>query len=191
MSAEDVFQTILLIGPGFVALKVFQLFGARRKRSEWEWTVWSVIAGVLIAALALGLSRALTLPDVAARFAVAIVAGAAGALLWRVVRKIADPAAIGFRQELTDSVWDLVMEEASRRGRPLEVAVVEGETETLYVGKIAYFGYEDAEAQPWLYLNRVLRRRAGENTFERLEDAAGVLLHRDEIKRVRVLNDPA
>jgi len=49
VSASDVADTIRLLVPGFVALSVFYWFGLTVKRTDWRWTVWSVVASIPIA----------------------------------------------------------------------------------------------------------------------------------------------
>lgn len=47
-------------------------------------------------------------------------------------------------------------------------------------------GREDAKAEPWLYLRRVQHRAAPDGPFEEMAQTHGLLIHRDQIKRVRV-----
>ena len=58
MTAKDVADSLLLLGPGFVLLKTIYLFGGQRQRSEWEWVVWSVLASVVLANIAVPLASA-------------------------------------------------------------------------------------------------------------------------------------
>jgi hypothetical protein len=54
-------DTLVLVLPGFVALKIFYLGGIRTRRSDIEWFIWSLLASVPLAALSVlvrdGLSR--------------------------------------------------------------------------------------------------------------------------------------
>lgn len=49
VSAGEVADTIKLLAPGFVALKIFYQFGLRTRRTDLEWTLWSVLAAFVIA----------------------------------------------------------------------------------------------------------------------------------------------
>ena len=49
ISAEQVADTLRLLVPGFVALKVFYWFGLRTKRADWEWTLWAILISSPIA----------------------------------------------------------------------------------------------------------------------------------------------
>jgi hypothetical protein len=52
VTAEDVAATLRLLVPGFVALSVFYWFGLAVKRTDWRWTLWSLVASVPIAYVA-------------------------------------------------------------------------------------------------------------------------------------------
>ena len=52
IDAQQVADTLRLLIPGFVALKVFYWFGQRTKRADWEWALWSVLVAAPIAAAA-------------------------------------------------------------------------------------------------------------------------------------------
>jgi uncharacterized protein DUF6338 len=52
ITAEGVADTLRLLIPGFVALKLFYLFGLKTKRSDLEWTLWSVLVAAPLAATA-------------------------------------------------------------------------------------------------------------------------------------------
>lgn len=52
ITADQVVDTLRLLIPGFVALKVFYVFGQRTKRADWEWTLWSVLLSAPIAGAA-------------------------------------------------------------------------------------------------------------------------------------------
>jgi len=82
VKADDVADTLRLLVPGFVALKVFYLLGLRTKRSDAQWAIWSVLATVPLTALA----ALIHAPNDNARLgwalAIAVTAGALGSLLW-------------------------------------------------------------------------------------------------------------
>jgi hypothetical protein len=52
ISPDDIVATITFLVPGFVALKWFYWFGLKTKRSDLEWTLWSLVAAALIGVVA-------------------------------------------------------------------------------------------------------------------------------------------
>jgi hypothetical protein len=52
ISADEVADTLRLLIPGFVALKLFYWFAQRSKRPDWEWTLWAVLVSAPIAVAA-------------------------------------------------------------------------------------------------------------------------------------------
>ena len=198
MNVETVSQSLLLLAPGFVLLKVVNLFGEQHKRLEWEWVVWSLIAALPIAACAAGLRSALESqivgpPDrwdaaeVALRFAVAIVVGILVAWAWRRVRGSRRPRAEWLRRVVGDSAWDIVLDDVVRRGQGVEVTVMEGDVPVTYYGKLGAFGYESAGAEPWVMLSHVMRWEGDELGHQALDRTAGLLLHKDSITRMRFI----
>jgi hypothetical protein len=211
MATEDVINTILVIAPGFVALKVFQLVGAQRKRSEWEWTIWSIIAGVLIAAgtalarlnfgvevpelkLAEGDPSAgspatkLSFVGLPERTVVAVGAGVLGAIVWRLIRQARGPLARRGVMQLTDSAWDYVLDEAVNNKFGIEVVTPgAGDAELRFYGIPGTFAYESAEAEPLLYLRKV-HEWTDASGYTKVLGTDGILLHRDNIKRIRVVS---
>ena len=172
--ARDV---VLFLAPGFVALKVFQLFGAQRKRSDWEWTTWSVLVAALIGVLPFA---------PAARLLVGFALGVLLAVAWRTAPKW---PRVGnwVVQGLTNSVWDLVLERASREDRVVEVTLGQGDDQVQFFGTPAYFAYEQYEAEPWLYLTDAYRKVKGER-YQPLVRTRGVMVHKEQISWLRVMN---
>ena len=72
VSADDVAATLRLLVPGFVALSVFYWFGLAVKRTDWRWTLWSLVASVPITYAAGAIAEAwfgVTRQSLAAAFA--------------------------------------------------------------------------------------------------------------------------
>lgn len=107
ISGSDVEATIRSLIPGFVALKVFYWAGIPSKRSDLEWTVWSVIVAVAINAV---LDRLITpSSDPVLRLLVALAAGVilgfVAAQLWiDLARRYPKLRAIASRQ-----AWDIAL----------------------------------------------------------------------------------
>lgn len=171
--ARDV---VLALAPGFLALKVFQLFGAQRKRSEWEWIAWSFLVAALISVLPVP-------------YWLQLVAGVAlGAILAVFWRTLPNWSLIGrwATQALSNSAWDLALDGAVERHDSVEVAIGEGADEERLFGRLSLFGYEQYEAEPWVYLTDP-KRRPPKGKYAAMERGRGVLVHKESIKWLRVV----
>lgn len=202
MSADDLVNLFLVLAPGFAALKLFAMFGTRRKRSEWEWTIWSVIVGVLIAVVAAVVplqlapvdatyevvpGQRIAVAEVAERFLFAILLGVALVAVWRAITRSQYRALVLGRRRLTQSGWDFVLQTATQARRGIEVAVAgPGDTELIYFGSIGAFALEEDETEPWLYVQCVRQWSVSQNGFVPLLRTDGILLHREQIKRIRI-----
>ena len=188
----DLVDAILFLAPGFLALKLFYLFGAQRPRSQWEWTTWSVIVSLPVVGIAALLrdqapASAGVDPDpaeVALRLAVAIAAGAAASVAWQRIRASRDEWANELRMAVTDSAWDQALEDAQIEGRAL-VLVLEDEE---YRGTLRYGDRDDNEAEGWLYLMHPEIRDPKTKKFRPANATNGILVHRDQVKRIRILD---
>ena len=202
MSSEDVLNAILVLAPGFVALKVFQLFGTQRKRSEWEWTIWSLITGVALAVIvaATRLDFGLRIPELEIagddavsfaglpeRLALAVVTGIVLTIAWRGMSSSRISWLVRSTRQLTNSAWDHVLDTASQNRYGVEIAVPVGEgSEALFLGAIGAFAREADEAQPWLYIQCVRQWDPQRAAYLPLARTDGVLVHREQITRLRI-----
>jgi hypothetical protein len=199
VSANDIADSLLLLAPGFIFLKFVDVFGEQHRRLEWEWVVWS-----LIAALPIGLGahavraiaervfildgEAWTSVEVGARFVLAVILGLVFAAGWRRVRASTAEWAVSLRRRLSDSAWDISLDDATRKGFGVQVTVAEGGSTITYYGKVGTFGYESAGAEPWLYLRFVYRWEGEEQGFALMDERTdGLLFHKDEILRLRFI----
>jgi hypothetical protein len=210
---NQLLQTAGIVAPGFVAMKLIYIFGAQRQRPQWEWTVWSVLVGLACNAVAtwvleLRLRVAIGSDDVALllnRFGFALLFAGLVILGWgflkhsdepfrRPVRsssqqggwfKKPDDIRVWLRRSLTDSAWDEVVDDAILHERWMEVITSGPDGETAYRGWLHAGGREDAKAEPWLYL-RSVKHRKDPGGWTKLEGTHGMLIHRDQIKRIRV-----
>jgi hypothetical protein len=82
VKADDVADTLRLLVPGFVALKVFYVLGLRTKRSDAQWAIWSVLATVPLAALAGVIHRQNDDTRLGWALGLAVLGGSLGSLLW-------------------------------------------------------------------------------------------------------------
>lgn len=175
MNPENLRDAAFLLAPGFLTLKLFQHFGAQRKRSEWEWTVWSVLVSLAID---------VATKDPAAKLGVALVAGLLLVSIWRVVGRQSNRVTRRLRRELIDSAWDHVLDEACRSHHPVEVVTDDGRR---FFGVLQTFAREEKEAEPWLYLTDVKEASADDDDWDTLSRTEGVLIHRDHVRRLRVV----
>ena len=199
----DLIEAALFLAPGFLALKLFYLFGAQRPRSQWEWTTWSIIASLplnAVAWLAAGLVAVVVArpaspvvaastpwqPDGASVAFALILAGASGllaALAWRRVRGSENQRAVWLRRELTDSAWDQALEDAHHKERAIAVALDDG---TWYRGRLQYGGREDAQAAGWMYLSWPDKKDAQTLEWKRIRGVHGLLIDRGKVRIVQV-----
>jgi hypothetical protein len=196
MSWGDVLQFIGVIGPGFVLLKVVYMFGGQHRRLEWEWVVWSVIAGLFlspVATLLAGLFSFLQGPfprdgvEIATRFALAVAGGGGLAYGWSRVKQSEAEGARRLVRYIGDSAWDFVLDEANRKDRGVEVTTEQDGKEVSYYGSLDTYGQEVADAEPWLYLTFLYRWQDGRGYVPLAEQTVGMLFHRDQIKRLRFI----
>lgn len=194
MTVDQLLGAAGLLAPGFIAMKLFYVFGAQRQRLQWEWAAWSVLISLPIDAVTQFVKPGLrsmnvseNLADVAVRLALALLGALLAALIWQLVVKPSDNRyVVKLRRFVTDSAWDEVMDDAVAHQRYLEV-VTEGPSDELtFRGWLSTAGREDAAAEPWLYLRQVLHKQDQDGDWVELEGTHGLLIHRDHIKRVRV-----
>jgi hypothetical protein len=192
--ATELLKTAGLLAPGFIAMKLFYVFGAQRQRAQWEWAAWSVLVALPINWLALQLTPyivqqsgwASDLADAVVRMSLAVVLAGFAVAIWQYGIKRRDRATT-LRRFLTDSAWDDVMDEAVHKGRWLEVITTGNEKEIRFLGWLATAGREDNKAEPWVYLVDVRRNDGPSKGWVPLDKTAGLLIHRDHIERIRVL----
>ena len=114
----DLVAGVLFLAPGFLALKLFYLFGAQRVRSQWEWTTWSVIASLPITGVASVLRDQTMVPradpdptEVCLRLLVSVAFGLLAASGWQVVRRSSRTTAARIRTWFGSSAWDEALED--------------------------------------------------------------------------------
>lgn len=178
-------------------MKLFYIFGAQRQRSQWEWTTWSVLLSLPIGWLTDSLAPEiapriglLQQPawDVLLRLGLAISGGLLGAWVWRRLKRTDHPRLVGLRRALTDSAWDEVMDDAVLHERWLEVVTTGTEREVAFRGWLSTAGREDNKAEPWVYLRRVQHKPEGAGGWREMAGTHGLLIHRDQIDRIRVFD---
>lgn len=179
MSPDNLRDAAFLLAPGFLTLKLFQHFGAQRKRSEWEWTVWSVL-------VSLGID--VVTKDSATKLVAALVAGLLLVAAWRFVGRQSNRATQRLRRELIDSAWDHVLDDACRQHHSIEIVT---DDDRRLFGVLDTFAREEKEAEPWLYLTDVKQASVADDDWEPLARTEGVLLHCDHIRRLRVIRRTA
>lgn len=193
MPSSDLRDAVLLLAPGFIALWVYTTFGRRRPRTDWQWAVWSVIASIPLDYVTRWLvgngPRLVAMPpelaDGLTRLALAVLAGFLLALGWNRLRRWPWRWARYLADVLTDSLWDMTLEDAEYLDRSLEVETVDG---------WRYYGWykvarEDSGAEPWVRME--LFTRTDPDGVQDIEiGRIGVLIHRSQIRRVTVYEGP-
>jgi hypothetical protein len=96
--------TVAFLAPGFVALKVFYVFGLRTKRSDAQWAIWSLLASVPIEAMAATIHRRDDGVHLGVAIGIAIALGSAASLLWTLVS-----GWDGLRARTAVRIWDHVL----------------------------------------------------------------------------------
>jgi hypothetical protein len=198
----DITQQLLsaagLLAPGFIAMKLFYVFGAQRQRSQWEWTTWSVLISLPIdwvtAIAAPSVEANTKIPslaaDLATRYGFAIGAAAVACYVWRKLKQSDKDRVVWLRRALTDSAWDEVTDDAVLHKRYLEVVTRgDNDREVTFKGWLSTAGREDSRAEPWLYLRQVEERTEPDGRWRETAGLHGLLLHRDHIERIRVLDE--
>jgi hypothetical protein len=183
-------------------MKLFYMFGAQRQRLEWEWVAWSVLLSLVIDALTTAVvqpwlvSRRIepSVADVLARVALALSIAAFGIILWRFIKRSDLGLVVQVRRAMTDSAWDEVLDDSVVHGRWVQVDTDVNGHERSFLGWVRTAGREDANAERWLYLERVcdVTQKVGASEKSSAEDPKelgfqGLLIHRDQVRRLWVL----
>lgn len=200
MTDDALLGALFVLAPGFVAVKLFQIFGTQWRRTDWEWTVWSLVTGVLVA-VAIGLTPLRLVPaqefklttalsvstdGIPERFLLAALLGLAAAVFWRVAIRSSFAGARAIHRRLINSAWDSVLDEVVEHELGVEVGVATGSVVERFFGAVHTFGYERTGARPWLYLSRVRQFDLTSSKFQPMERTTGVLLHADNVQYLRV-----
>jgi hypothetical protein len=197
----DLVDGILFLAPGFLAIKVFHLFGAQRPHSQWEWTVWSIVISLPIVGAA-GVLRpyigGLSAPqpphdsaEIALRMAIGATLGLLAAGIWLDIRGSHRHMADHIRRVVGSSAWDQALEDVQRDQRQIELVLADGES---IIGTLCYGGREDNEAEGWVYLMWPESRpdiADPKSKHRPMPNTEGLLVHRDQIKRIRMLTTKA
>jgi hypothetical protein len=201
MTDEVLISTLLVVAPGFVAMKLFQVLGTQWRRSDWEWTIWSLVAGVLVSVLVAIVGFRMVQPGVLQltptlgvstdgvleRFIVAALLGVGLAVLWHLLARSRVPWIEARGRQLSNSAWDVTLDYVVRSRYGVDVTALVGDkTERLY-GSLRTFAREADGAEPWLYLQNVKRFNETSNHFEVVEKTDGILVHADRVSLVRVV----
>jgi hypothetical protein len=120
VTTQEVADTIALLLPGFVALKVFYQFGLKTKRTDLHWTLWSVLVAFLLAPVTRWVHDDLNVPidPIWLGLGVGLAAGVLGVVVWdAVLRRRPD-----FRLRVAPTVWDIVL----RQPGWVQVATTDG-----------------------------------------------------------------
>ena len=179
ISATDAEATLKFLVPGFLALKVFYSWGLSWRRTDFEWTVWSLLVSALLAVF----MNRLSLND-DQRFLLSIAAalgfGLVLVLVWQAWRLVSPKAGVSLRAQAWDFVFD----------RPMwvQLRLVDG---AVVFGFVAIVSQSAQTDDVDLYLSEPawVDAETGNRTPMGVE---GVLIARSQISLVQVLaTDPA
>jgi len=129
-----------------------------------------------------------TMPDgleVTIRIGLALGAGVLAVAAWNWIKGASYPWAARIRAYVQDSAWDQTLQDVDDYHRQTELVLVDGRR---YAGTIRYAGREDHKAEPWIYL--IYPEIYDDGSFRKARGTHGILVHRDQIDRIRVLNPP-
>lgn len=178
VSAQQVTDTLALLVPGFVLVKVFYFFGLQTKRSDAQWVIWSVLASAPIASLA---SRPTTGYGTMTTLTVSLLfAVTGGVLLSGAWRQLAAGRPDLLARELIRA-WDVVL---SPRQRWLQMELVDGR---VFLGKQEYLALSVDTDDLDIYLVDV--RQSTDGNLEVIEGIDGLLVRRADIRFIAVLTD--
>ncbi len=119
VSAAQVADTLRLLIPGFVLMKIFYQFGLPTKRTDAQWVLWSLLAAVPVNLVASAIHPASDGAQFWIAIAIAVAAGALFVLLWsRIAKRWPLLAA-----DLKIRAWDVVL--GSPKGRWLQVELTD------------------------------------------------------------------
>lgn len=179
VTAGQVADSLSLLIPGFVLMKVFYLFGFQSKRSDAQWVIWSILATAPILGLATALigSRSWLLLPVA--ITIGVIGGGVLSFLWRRF------APAGVRSEVLIRAWDNVLGGSSRW---VHVELKDGR---IFRGWQLYAAKSVETDDLDLYLREPVV--VVNDEYVALPDVEGLLLERSEIVLIAVLDhdDPA
>ena len=105
MNAADIQATLEFLVPGFIALKVFYVFGLRTRRSDFGWTVFSIAGAAILNAFVVRLGITDPSAKVLAATVVGVVAALAGAVIWRYFAARFASARAWFDRQAWDATW--------------------------------------------------------------------------------------
>lgn len=88
ITAQQVTDTLALLIPGFLALKLFYVFGLQTKRSDVEWALWSILFSAPIAGLASIVAAAGVHNNLVVSLVLAAITGGVLIIAWRIVARI-------------------------------------------------------------------------------------------------------
>ena len=102
VTAAQVADTLSLLVPGFVAMKLFYQFGLQTRRSDPQWVVWSLLAAVPVNAIGDALYPQRDFWHGVLTFAIAVLSGGALVLVWRILARFRP----GVARDFTIRAWD-------------------------------------------------------------------------------------
>jgi hypothetical protein len=181
ITAEQAADTLRLLIPGFVALKVFYVLGLRTRRSDLEWALWSLLVAALLDGIAnwlIGYVPGLAGSSFVLSLLLGVALAAGGAAAWSsAVSKT--PA---LRARSSRMAWDAVLPD------PHWVQVYTTDA-TVISGKVRYVADPTETDELDLYITEPAWVDAAGNVVE-MSGVDGVLIGRDAISLIQVMPNP-
>ncbi len=179
VSAQQVAETLALLVPGFVLVKVFYFLGLQTKRSDAQWVIWSILASAPIAAATSYLTNGMgSLTTLTVSLLFAVTGGVVLSLAWG---QLAAGRPDLLARELIRS-WDVVL---SPRQRWLQIELLDGR---VFLGKQENIALSVDTDDLDMYL--IETHQVTNGTFEAIQGVEGMLVRRADIRFIAVLNDP-
>lgn len=125
MPFSELVQILLYVLPGFIGLKVVYLFGIRQRRTDLEWTIWSIALSSIAFIVAAPVRAWLGLGDTGAK-AIALSYPAALLMAAGLVVVLRLPTIRRQRWRLIAEPWDMAYAEAIDRKLQIVVELHDG-----------------------------------------------------------------
>lgn len=178
-STAEVADTLRLLIPGFVFMKILYQWGLRTKRSDTEWAAWSLLAAAVLQGIAdLALNGAPNTP-LWFTFLLAVALGLLAAVIWQRCVSIWP----SLRGQVGVNAWSVVLAEP----RWIQVQTTGGQTFTGYVRHAADAVETDSLD---IYLAEPVQV-VGEERFDLGSSVEGLLISREQIELIAVLRPKA
>ena len=175
ITAQQVTDTLELLIPGFVALKVFYVFGLQTKRSDAQWALWSVLVSAPIAAITRLITPANSISSLFVGLALASIVGGLLVFAWRGIA--GRWSSLRAREQLR--AWDVVLGVDEAPWLQVEMA-----DSRVFVGQPKYVASSVDTDSLDLYLTDV--RQSDGTNLAQIPGIDGILISRSDVSLIAV-----